>query len=60
MIVALPGLFSYFFWLKTMVNFFTQGEFTDNTRIQTNSQHYHGIIRAIKTYLKEFKINVCH
>ena len=40
--------------------FFTQGEFTDNTRVQTNSLQYHGIIRALKAYLKEFKINVCH
>ena len=46
--------------VKDNGEFFTQGEFTDNTGIQTNSLQYHGIIRAIKTYLKEFKINVCH
>ena len=59
---------SYIFysaWFKKGVRFINdlvkdKGEFTDNTRIQTNSLQYHGIIRAIKTYLKEVKINVCH
>ena len=46
--------------IKDNGEFYTYEEFKDITGIHPNTPVYHGTIRAIKSYLKEIKVNITH
>lgn len=46
--------------LKDNGEFYTHEEFRDITGINSNTLLYYGTIRAIKSYLKEIKVNITH
>lgn len=46
--------------VKDNGEFYTHEEFRDITGINSNTLVYYGTIRAIKSYLKEIKVNITH
>ena len=70
--LKIGGLYIYYsIWFQTGIryindlikdngDFYTYEEFKDITGIHPNTLVYHGTIRAIKSYLKEIKVNITH